>query len=84
MTNNMQLNGQHKATVKMVLNYQTTHSPHKYRPGDKIVVDLVRFEVFTAMTMKNGVFWDVTPYGSCSNRRFRGTWRLPFQGDKSR
>jgi hypothetical protein len=25
----------------------------------------VRFEVFTAVTMKNGVFWDVTPCGSC-------------------
>jgi hypothetical protein len=24
----------------------------------------VRFEVFTAVTMKNGVFWDVTPCGS--------------------
>jgi hypothetical protein len=24
----------------------------------------VRSEVFTAVTMKNGVFWDVTPYGS--------------------
>jgi hypothetical protein len=33
----------------------------------------VRFEVFTAVTMKNRVFWDVTPYGSCKNRRFRGT-----------
>jgi hypothetical protein len=29
---------------------------------------LVRFEVFTAVTMKNGVFWDVTPCGSCKNR----------------
>jgi hypothetical protein len=27
----------------------------------------VRFEVFTAVTMKNGVFWDVTPCGSCKN-----------------
>jgi hypothetical protein len=26
----------------------------------------VRFEVFTAVTMKNGVFWVVTPCGSCS------------------
>jgi hypothetical protein len=26
--------------------------------------------------MKNGVFWDVTPCGSCKNRRFRGTSRL--------
>jgi hypothetical protein len=33
----------------------------------------VRFEVFTAVTMKNGVFWDVTSCGSCKNRRFRGT-----------
>jgi hypothetical protein len=30
----------------------------------------VRFEVFTAVTKKNGVFWDVTPCGSCKNRRF--------------
>jgi hypothetical protein len=33
----------------------------------------VRFQVFTAVTMKNGVFWDVTPCGSCKNRRFGGT-----------
>jgi hypothetical protein len=31
------------------------------------------FEVFTAVTMKNGVFGDVTPSGSYKNRRFRGT-----------
>jgi hypothetical protein len=34
---------------------------------------VVRLEVFTAVTMKNGVFWDVTPWGSCKNRRFGGT-----------
>jgi hypothetical protein len=34
------------------------------------------------MTMKNGVFWDVTPCGSCKKRRFGGTWRLLHQGDK--
>jgi hypothetical protein len=28
----------------------------------------VRFEFITAVTMKNGVFWDVTPCGSCKNR----------------
>jgi hypothetical protein len=33
----------------------------------------VRFEVFTVVTMKNDVFWDVTPCGSCKSRRFRGT-----------
>jgi hypothetical protein len=33
----------------------------------------VRFEVFTALTMKNGVFWDATQCGSCKNRRSGGT-----------
>jgi hypothetical protein len=30
----------------------------------------VRFEVFTAVTMKSAVFWDVAPCRSCVNRRF--------------
>jgi hypothetical protein len=34
-------------------------------------------------TLKNGVFWVVTPCGSCKNRRFGGTWRLLLQGDKN-
>jgi hypothetical protein len=29
----------------------------------------VRFEVFTAVTVKNVVFWDVTLCVSCNNRR---------------
>jgi hypothetical protein len=33
------------------------HSPASYC--------YVRFEDFTAVTVKNGVFWDVTPCGSC-------------------
>jgi hypothetical protein len=33
----------------------------------------VRFEVFKAMTIKNGVFWDVTPCDSCKNQSFGGT-----------
>jgi hypothetical protein len=47
--------------------------------GKSIVTDpairriYVRFEVFAAVTMKNGVLWDVTPCGSCKNRRFGGT-----------
>jgi hypothetical protein len=35
---------------------------------------LAEFEVFTAVTMKNAVFWDVTPCGSCKNRRFGGKY----------
>jgi hypothetical protein len=36
------------------------------------------------MTMKNGVFWDVTLCGSCKIRRFGGTWRVLHRGDKNR
>jgi hypothetical protein len=43
-----------------------------------------RIEVFTAVTKKNGVFWDVTPCGSYKNRRFGGTWGLLHQDDKNR
>jgi hypothetical protein len=32
--------------------------------------------------MNSGVFWDVTPCGSCKNRSFGVTWRLLHQGDK--
>jgi hypothetical protein len=33
----------------------------------------LRFEIFTAVTIKNGVFCDITPCGSYKNRRFGGT-----------
>jgi hypothetical protein len=33
----------------------------------------IRLEVFTVVTMKNDVFWDVIPCGPCNNRRFGGT-----------
>jgi hypothetical protein len=45
---------------------------------------VVRFEVVTEVTMNNGVFWDVTPCGSCKNRSFGGTQRLLHQGDSNR
>jgi hypothetical protein len=37
------------------------------------MMKIVRLEVFTAVTMQNGVFWDVTLCCSCKNRRFGGT-----------
>jgi hypothetical protein len=39
----------------------------------KIGLTYVRFEVFTAVTMKNGFLWDDMTCGSCKNRRFGGT-----------
>jgi hypothetical protein len=42
-----------------------------------------RFEVFTAVTIKKAIFWDVMPCGSCKNRHFRGTYRLHHQVGKN-
>jgi hypothetical protein len=41
----------------------------------------VGFEVFTAVTMKNAVFWGVAPC-RCGrlNRRFGGSYRLHLHG----
>jgi hypothetical protein len=45
---------------------------------------LVRFEVLTAVSMKNVVFWDVAPCRSCVNWSFGGKYRLHLQGRKLR
>jgi hypothetical protein len=42
----------------------------------------LRAEVFTAVTMTNGVFWYVTSCGCCKNRRFGGRYHLHHQGGK--
>jgi hypothetical protein len=42
-----------------------------------------RGEWWSSLLKKNGIFWDVTPCGSCKNQRFGGTWRLLHQGDKN-
>jgi hypothetical protein len=34
-------------------------------------------------TKKNAVYWDVTPCGSCTNRRFGETYHLHHQSDKN-
>jgi hypothetical protein len=39
----------------------------------KCNVTFVRYEIFTAVSTKNGVVWDITPCDSCKNRRSGGT-----------
>jgi hypothetical protein len=39
----------------------------------QISKSFVQFEVFMVATMKNGVFWDVTPCGSCNEHQVRKT-----------
>jgi hypothetical protein len=41
-----------------------------------------RFEVFIALTMKNDIFSDVAPCGSCKNLCFGGKYRLHYGGVK--
>jgi hypothetical protein len=33
--------------------------------------------------MKNAIFWDVTPCGSCKNQYFGGLHCLHYQGDRN-
>jgi hypothetical protein len=44
----------------------------------------IRFEVSTAVTIKNAVFWDAVLCRSCVYQRFEGTYRLHLQGGKIR
>jgi hypothetical protein len=39
-------------------------------------IGVVRFKVFTEVTTKNAVFWDVMPCGSYKNRHFGGAYRF--------
>jgi hypothetical protein len=42
-------------------------SNNALKNGSQMTVRFVRFEVFTAVAMKNGVFWDVTPVALVRN-----------------
>jgi hypothetical protein len=53
---------------------------HTRMQGKNITLRYVRFEVFTAVTMKNAVFWHVAPCRYFVNQRFGGTYRLHLQG----
>jgi hypothetical protein len=44
----------------------------------------IRFEVFTAVAMKNDIEWDVKPCGSWKNRPFEGRYHLHLQDDRNR
>jgi hypothetical protein len=57
-----------------------TLEPSRHLNIAQIIWGYIRFEVFTALTMKNAVFWDVGPCRTCVNRRFGGTYRLHLHG----
>jgi hypothetical protein len=53
------------------------------KPRKRIVnspIPMLEFEMFTAVIMKNAIFWDVTHCGYRENRCFGGTPLLHLQG----
>jgi hypothetical protein len=71
-TRNVCKNDEKTSTFKMIYSQNHIHYTPMRISKDKFSY-IVRFVVFTVVTMKNGVFWDVTACGSCKNRRFGGT-----------
>jgi hypothetical protein len=69
------------ACCKQISTYQTTrcHNPEYFNLNEHTVV---RFEVFTAVTVKNAVLWDVAPCRDCVNRRFVESYCRHLQGRK--
>jgi hypothetical protein len=59
-------------TVFIVIIPMRKSKPLKSAIGSNLGGNCVRSEVFTALTMKNAVFWDVTPCGCCKYRSFGG------------
>jgi hypothetical protein len=69
------------ATSSMVTAFVTFRKLTLYR---LTVHEYVRFDVFTAVAMKNADFWNMTPCNSCKNQRFGGTFRLHHHRDRNR
>jgi hypothetical protein len=63
----------HTFGLPYTMNTESLYKERQSCPCDQLTKLYERFEVITAVTMKNGVFWYVTPSGSCMNRRFGGT-----------
>jgi hypothetical protein len=51
--------------------------------GSTMKMKYVRFEVYTAVTIRNAIFWDVTLCGCCKNRHFGGSYHFHHQGGKN-
>jgi hypothetical protein len=60
-----------RTTVAGPLGPQYFDSPYVSMSNLPIDENYVRFEVFTAVTMKNDLFWNVTLCGSCRATRHK-------------
>jgi hypothetical protein len=61
-----------KSYIPVVFSFITTPAKFRGVVTEKYIYTL-RTKAETPSETKNGVFWDVTPCGSCKNRRFGGT-----------
>jgi hypothetical protein len=64
------------STRKVDAEWQWTYSK-LHNVGTQKTLPFIQYEhmiskILTIYDMKNGVLWDVTPCGSCKNRRFGG------------
>jgi hypothetical protein len=60
--------------------YNLMHNHRKWNFAECIYKNFLSKECYS---MKNAVIWDMTPSGSCKNRRFGGTDRLHHQGERN-
>jgi hypothetical protein len=60
-----------ESSISPNISQHATSVDMKQWPEDRC--DFVMETFPNKMAGKNGVFWDVRPYGSCKNRRFGGT-----------
>jgi hypothetical protein len=61
---------------------RTSQETHYVSTAESSRLNLHKFVVFTELTIKCAVFWDVTPCDSCKNRRFGGKNSLYQQIEK--
>jgi hypothetical protein len=48
------------------------------------MICLVENAIKEGTRLKNAIFWDVTPCGSCESRRFGGTYRPNYEAEKNK
>jgi hypothetical protein len=68
--------------LRYTKNLTCSASSEDVQPQEEILFK--RFEVFTAVTMRDKVFWDVTPCGSYRNWRSWVKYGRHHHGDKNR
>jgi hypothetical protein len=75
-----------QAWIQPLVNHNNFNRPHLWCNGQGSWLQIRGPESvsrhYQTRTMKNAVFWDVMPCGSCKNRRFGGTYYLLHQGEK--